>query len=80
MADTIFKSAQALLGKEHSRGPFRLIGTGLTQLEALSPEADIADLLDPSAPKRFAAEKATDVIRARFGDTSIQKGRSWRDR
>ena len=38
----------------------------------------MADLLDPDAAKRAAAERATDAIRARFGKDAIMKGRALR--
>lgn len=78
MADTIFSEAQLLLKAQAEKGPFRLIGAGLTQIEPLSGEANSPDLLDSTAPKRFAAERAADAIRTRFGEASLQKGRGWR--
>ena len=36
------------------------------------------DLLDPDAAKRSEAERATDRIRARFGEGAILKGRALR--
>jgi DNA polymerase-4 len=55
-----------------------LIGVGISDL-APESEADLsADLLDPDAPKRAAAERAADAIRARFGADAILKGRALR--
>jgi DNA polymerase-4 len=77
LTDRIYRAAAELFAHA-PKGPFRLIGVGISDL---TPEADAdrsADLLDPDAPKRAAAERATDVIRARFGTQSIIKGRSLR--
>ncbi len=77
-ADRIYRNARALMDGLQDRGPFRLIGVGISDL-APADEADLtADLLDPDAPKRSAAERATDRIRARFGKDAIIKGRSLR--
>lgn len=78
MSDVIYGQARQLLSRETEAGPFRLIGVGLRQLvDATGPE-DPDDLLDPDARKRFAAERATDSIRQRFGGEAIKKGRSLR--
>jgi DNA polymerase-4 len=77
LTDRIYRAAAELFAHA-PKGPFRLIGIGISDL---TPEADAdrsADLLDPDAPKRAAAERATDVIRARFGMQAIIKGRSLR--
>lgn len=78
MADTIYKRTAELLAGELKRGPFRLIGVGLSQLKVADAMTDSPDLLDPTAPKRAAAERATDSIRAKFGNTAITKGRGLR--
>jgi DNA polymerase-4 len=78
IADRIYRAARALLDQAGNRGPFRLIGVGISDL-APEGEADRAgDLLDPDAVKRAAAERATDAIRAKFGHEAIVKGRSLR--
>ena len=77
IADRLYRTARALLD-EAPRGPFRLIGVGLSEL-APAGEADRAgDLFDPDAARRAEAERATDAIRARFGDGAILKGRALR--
>ena len=76
--DRIYREARALMNGLNDPGPFRLIGVGISDLAA-STEADLtADLLDPDAPKRSAAERATDSIRAKFGADAIIKGRALR--
>jgi DNA polymerase-4 len=78
IADRIYRAARDLFDHAGTKGPFRLIGVGISDL---IPEVDadrMADLLDPNAGKRAAAERATDAIRARFGAEAIIKGRSLR--
>ena len=75
LADTISKEGRALLSLVLNKSPFRLIGVGISDLSEEKGEAAI-DLFDPGAESRAKAEKATDVIRGRFGTDAIQKGRS----
>ncbi len=78
LADTVYRNARALFDQVGDEGPYRLIGCGLSHLGA-ADGADISgDLLDPNAQKRSAAERATDKIRARFGNDAILKGRALR--
>lgn len=78
LTDRIYRTARTLFDLAKQAGPFRLIGVGISDLT--SPEdADLSvDLLDQEAPKRAAAERATDAIRARFGKDAIVKGRALR--
>ncbi len=78
LTDRIYRAAVDLFRPEISKGPFRLIGVGISDL---APEAQadlLGDLLDPDAGKRAKAERATDAIRAKFGKDAIVKGRSLR--
>jgi DNA polymerase-4 len=78
LADRIYRTARSLFDQVGDQGPYRLLGCGLSDL---IPEesADLsADLLDPNARQRTAAERATDAIRERFGADAILKGRSLR--
>jgi DNA polymerase IV len=78
LTDRIYRAARDLLDHAGAQGPFRLIGVGISDL-APEAEADLsADLLDPDAGRRAAAERATDAIRARFGAEAIIKGRALR--
>ncbi len=77
LTDRIYRAAAHLFAHA-PRGPFRLIGVGISDL-APEEQADLSrNLLDPDAPKRAAAERATDAIRARFGAQAIIKGRTLR--
>ena len=75
LADRIFRTACAHLKREADGRRFRLLGVGISNLTAAA-EADPMSLIDPISDKRAAAERAMDRIRARFGDSRIDKGRS----
>ncbi len=77
-ADALWRAGDGLFRAAGEVGPLRLIGVGMSDL---CPEAEAqaeGDLLDPAAPQRAAAERATDAIRARFGRDAIIKGRALR--
>ena len=74
--DRIYREARMLLDALREPGPFRLIGVGLADLGPATGADSAADLLDPDAERRRAAERATDLIRARFGPDAILKGRA----
>jgi DNA polymerase-4 len=75
LAETIWRAARSLLEHEANGEAFRLIGIGITDL-CSSDLADPPDLADPTAPRRAAAERAIDAIRAKFGKGAIGKGRT----
>jgi len=77
-ADRIYRTARGLFDTALREGPFRLIGVGISDLASDEGADRSGDLLDPNAAKRQAAERATDKIRARFGDGAILKGRAIR--
>ena len=78
MADRIYREARALLDALGTTGPARLIGVGISDLVPAAQADRAHDLLDPQAARRAGAERATDAIRARFGDDAIRKGRAMR--
>ena len=78
IADRIYREARALFDQSGVKGPFRLIGVGISDLSDEAGADTAGDLLDPGAGKRAAAERATDAIRARFGHDAIIKGRALR--
>ncbi|MDP5218383.1 DNA polymerase IV [Ruegeria sp. 2205SS24-7] len=78
MADTIYRQARALFDQLGDRGPYRLLGCGLSDLCSEAEADKSGDLLDPGAAQRSVAERATDDIRKRFGSDAIVKGRALR--
>ncbi|MXQ08389.1 DNA polymerase IV [Alphaproteobacteria bacterium GH1-50] len=78
IADRIYRTARALFDQVGDKGPYRLIGVGLSHLGPADGADVSGDLLDPQAGKRAEAERATDRIRARFGQDAIMKGRALR--
>ena len=78
LTDRIYRAARDLFAHAGTKGPFRLIGVGISDL-APEAQADLTpDLLDPEAATRAKAERAADAIRARFGAEAIIKGRALR--
>jgi len=77
-ADTIYGTARGLFESVSETGAYRLLGVGISDLCPAEGADAEGDLLDPQAAKRREAERATDAIRARFGDAAIVKGRALR--
>ncbi|MGO4917252.1 DNA polymerase IV [Pseudogemmobacter sp. W21_MBD1_M6] len=78
IADRIYRTARELFDQVGNKGPYRLIGVGITDLSAATGVDMSGDLLDPDATKRARAERAADQIRQKFGADAIVKGRSLR--
>jgi DNA polymerase IV len=78
MADSIYQTARTLLDGVTEPGPFRLLGVALSDLVDEAEADREGDLLDQGAALRARAERATDAIRARFGEDAILKGRALR--
>ncbi len=77
LADKIFSELEPLLEAEvDGRKSYRLIGAGISGLSA--PVGDIADMLDVKSAKRGAAERASDIARAKFGSDAVTTGRGLR--
>ena len=77
IADRLYRTARGLFD-EAPEGPYRLIGVGLSELSGEGGADTGGDLFDAGARRRAEAERATDAIRARFGDGAILKGRALR--
>ena len=78
LADTIYRTARNLFDLAGTKGPFRLLGVGISELGPAADADRIGDLLDPDAGKRALAEAAADKIRNKFGKDAIIKGRALR--
>ncbi|HEY1632139.1 MAG TPA: DNA polymerase IV [Rhizomicrobium sp.] len=77
LADRIFRTARDALKREADGTAFRLLGVGLSSICG-AHECDPHDLIDRSAEKRAAAERAVDKVRAKFGGGVVGKGRGLR--
>jgi DNA polymerase IV len=69
----VFEAAKPLLLAELSKGPFRLIGVGLSDLSA-PQDADHGDLMNASAPRKAALERALDQVKAKYGKGAVKSG------
>lgn len=78
LADTIYRTARGLFDQVSDRGPFRLLGVGISEITTDADADREGDLLDPEAGKRAEAERAADAIRKKFGKDAIMKGRALR--
>jgi DNA polymerase IV len=76
-AETIYRRAEPMLLEMLPRGPFRLIGVGLSTLAPLDP-TPAPELFAPEDAALTRAEAASDQIRARFGKDAIIRGRALR--
>jgi DNA polymerase-4 len=73
LAGRIFQAARSLFEPELARGPFRLIGVGVSEL-CPAEEADRGDLADSAVQREAGMERAVDALRARFGESAITRG------
>jgi len=77
LADAIFSALEPLLEAEANGSvSYRLIGAGISGLS--EPVGDMADMLDQKSAKRGAAERASDIARAKFGTDAVTTGRGLR--
>ena len=73
LAGRIYQTARTLLEPELARGPYRLLGVGVSELVP-AHEADRGDLADQSVRREAGMERAVDALRARFGNDAITRG------
>ncbi len=78
MAHRIHRAARELFDQETLEGKYRLVGVTLSGIVPVNKADVMADLLEPEAVTRDGAERAADLIRARFGNKAIYKGRALR--
>ena len=78
IADRIYRTARMLFDQVGDKGPYRLLGAGISDLSSDAGADVTGDLLDPQGTQRAQAERATDAIRERFGPDAILKGRALR--
>ncbi len=78
LTDVIYRTARSLFDQVGDRGPYRLLGVGISQLASAADADREGDLLDPGANQRAQAEHAADEIREKFGKDAIIKGRALR--
>lgn len=78
IADRIYRTARLLFDQVGDKGPYRLLGAGISDLSSDAGADVTGDLLDPQGTQRAQAERATDAIRERFGPDAILKGRALR--
>ncbi len=76
LPDRLFAAGRLMLAREADGTPFRLIGVGANPLAALA-DADQPDLADPDTGRAVATQQAIDALRAKFGATSIVRGRGF---
>jgi DNA polymerase-4 len=74
LAEVLYRVGRDLLAGEADGRRFRLIGIGVTDLEA-GADADPPNLLDPDSSHRAEVERAIDSVRAKLGEAAISKGR-----
>ncbi len=79
MANRIFDAAAAMLRKLAKGQSFRLIGVGISHLEAMQSDQEHGDL-DQIATRKIRTEQAMDKVRNKFGQQAVVKGRSLRNR
>lgn len=73
LAGRIHEAGRALLAREIDGTKYRLIGIGVAALTS-ADKADPADLIDRSASRNAAAERALDVLREKFGRKAVIRG------
>lgn len=74
LSHVIYETGASLLAREIDGTAFRLLGIGVSGLEAASGE-DPADLIEPGIARRSAAERAVDKLRSRYGREAVVRGK-----
>ncbi|WIY54399.1 DNA polymerase IV [Devosia sp. YIM 151766] len=79
LANVLYETGMSLLQREADGTPFRLIGIGVSGIEA-ADGSDPTDLLEPLVARKAAAERAMDIVRNRFGQTALVRGKLYKNR
>lgn len=79
LANVLYEAGLTLLQREADGTPFRLIGIGVSGLDA-ADGSDPSDLLEPQVARKAAAERAMDRVRTRFGRTAVVRGKLYTSR
>lgn len=79
LANVLYEAGLGLLQREVDGTPFRLIGIGVSGIEAANG-TDPADLLEPMVARKAAAERAMDRVRSRFGRSAVIRGKLYKSR
>lgn len=74
LATTLYETGVQLLAREVDGTAFRLLGIGVTGLEAADGN-DPVDLIEPAIARKAAAERAIDRVRDRFGREAVVRGK-----
>ncbi|WP_332715324.1 DNA polymerase IV [Pelagibacterium mangrovi] len=77
LATTLYETGVQLLAREVDGTAFRLLGIGVTGLEA-ADGSDPTDLIEPGVARKAAAERAMDRVRDRFGREALVRGKLYR--
>ncbi len=79
LANVIYDTGLSLLQREVDGTAFRLIGIGVSGIEA-ADGSDPADLLEPATARKAAAERAMDRVRDRFGREAVVRGKLYKQK
>ncbi len=79
LANILYETGMNLLQREADGTPFRLIGIGVSGIEA-ADGSDPVDLLEPMVARKAAAERAMDRVRTKFGRTAVVRGKLYTSR
>jgi DNA polymerase-4 len=79
LANVLYEAGLNLLQREADGTPFRLIGIGISGIEA-ADGSDPTDLLEPQVARKAAAERAMDRVRLRFGRAAVVRGKLYTSR
>lgn len=77
LANVIYQTGLSLLEREIDGTAFRLIGIGVSGIDA-ADGSDPADLLEPAVARKAAAERAMDRVRSRFGREAVVRGKLYK--